>query len=248
MCPLRPLAPPHLVLEQATGTCADARAELQAAQEAAEAALREAVGALGAEKEAQVRAAHDRVLRHERAAHALALGALEAEAERAMRGTLSGLEAARQEGHARHAAGAAALQQAVADMHVAREAELGGVAAEHATALGRVRDEYEAQLTRLHKLSEESWAALRAHADQHTEEQATEHAAVVKLLEREKAAIKEERTAGWVHLPLPEMLRHAMDEAMAKLHEAHGQQLGALKAEHTAALERAEREVKEVRQ
>ena len=61
-----------------------------------------------------------------------------------------------------------------------------------------------------------------------------------------QAAIKEERTAGWAHLPLPEMLRHAMDEAMAKLQEAHSQQLGALKAEHTAALERAERESKEV--
>ena len=44
-----------------------------------------------------------------------------------MRGTLAGLEEARQESHARHAAGAAALQQAVAEMHVAREAELGGV-------------------------------------------------------------------------------------------------------------------------
>ena len=122
------------------------------------------------------------------------------------------------------------------------------MAAEQASALGRVRDEYEAQLSRLHKLSEETWAALRAHADQRTEEQAMEHAAEVERLERAKEAIKEERTSGWAHLPLPEMLRHAMDEALAKLHEAHAQQLGALKAEHTAALERAEREVKEVRE
>ena len=57
---ISPTSPLHLPYippsspSQATGACADARAELQAAQEAAEAALREAVGALGADKEAQV--------------------------------------------------------------------------------------------------------------------------------------------------------------------------------------------------
>ena len=89
-------------------------------------------------------------------------------------------------------------------MHVAREAELGGVAAEQASALGRVRDEYEAQLSRLHKLSEETWAALRAHADQRTEEQAMEHAAEVERLEREKEAIKEQLRASEKVIPIEE--------------------------------------------
>ena len=233
----------QLAIRQAGGACDGAKRELQAAQGAAEGALREALGALHAQREEATAAAHERVLQQERASHALALGALEGGAERDMRATLSSLDDVRQESNARHAAGAAGLAAAVAALHAARETELRGVGAEHTAALARLRDEYERQLSRAHKLSEETWAALRAHGEQTLEEERARHATQLEALEREKAAVREETTAGWAHLPLPELLRQAMEEGIGKLRESHAQQLASLEAEHAAAIDRSRRDV-----
>ena len=52
--------------------------------------------------------------------------------------------------------------------------------------------------------------------------------AQVAKLETEKTAIAEQRARGWAHLPLPDLLRQAMEEGLKEIKAAHSEEVESL--------------------
>ena len=231
-------------LAQATAQCEETRAELRATVEGAEAALREKLGTLHEGSVAELQSSHEAIQASQQVLQAVAVEAVHAQAAEGQRAMLGRLGEIQQEATARHRHSAAALGEAVKALHVRRESELGTVAAEHATALGWLREEYEGQLRRQAKLADEVRAAERAKAEQARSELVAEHEARVSALQTEKQKLAEERAKGWAHLPLPDVLRNALDEGVSELKAVHAEQVTKLNAEHDAQLAelRAERD------
>ena len=222
--------------------CDAARAELRLAQEGAEKAVAAAVSKIDGGGTAELRDQHERLLASQRQIHAEALKAVQAQAVEGQRAMLARLEEIQREASARHRHSAVALGEAVKALHVRRESELGNVAAEHATALGWLREEYETQLRRQAKLGDEVLAAERAVAEQKSADASAAAEAKVAQLETEKKRIAEEKAKGWSHLPLPDLLRQAMDEGLSQLRQAHKEEIDALLAEHEEEMESIEKE------
>ena len=107
--------------------------------------------------------------------------------------------------------------------------------------------DYEAQLARSQKLSEETLNAMRARNDEQTSLMEERHTAQVEALEREKEQIKEQHAAGWAHLPLPALLRSAIDDANAKLAEQHAAELSEVAKERRAEIDAVRAEAEEER-
>ena len=129
------------------------------------------------------------------------------------------------------------LRSALDGVESQREVQLAGALADHAAALEELRGDYEAQLARSQKLSEETLNAMRARNDEQTSLMEERHTAQVEALEREKEQIKEQHAAGWAHLPLPALLRSAIDDANAKLAEQHAAELSEIAKERRAEID-----------
>lgn len=226
-------------LGEAAKGCDEARTELARAQEAAEQAVVTALQALAEEASKELHGQHEMLLGAQRQIHQAALQAVQAQAAAEKQAMRSRLEEVRAEATARHRHSAAALGEAVKALHVRRENELATVAAEHAAALGWLRDEYGAQLRRQAKLSEEVLGAERARADQRRTELSAEHEARVAELATETRTLAEERTRGWAHLPLPDLVRQALEEGLKEMHDVHQVEVGEL-------LMRQQREVEQL--
>ena len=226
-------------LGEAAKGCDEARAELARAQEAAEQAVVTALQALAEEASKELHGQHEMLLGAQRQIHQAALQAVQAQAQAEKQAMRSRLEEVRAEATARHRHSAAALGEAVKALHVRRENELATVAAEHAAALGWLRDEYGAQLRRQAKLSEEVLGAERARAEQRRTELSAEHEARVAELATETRTLAEERTRGWAHLPLPDLVRQALEEGLKEMHDVHQVEVGEL-------LMRQQREVEQL--
>ena len=222
--------------------CDAARTELQAAQEGAEKAVQVALSKLGDASATEMQAQHEALLRSQQVVHGEALKAVQAQAAEGQRAMIARLDEIQREATARHRHSAMALGEAVKALHVRRESELGNVAAEHATALGWLREEYETQLRRQAKLADEVMAAERASAEQKSSEMSASHESKVAALETEKRMIAEEKAKGWAHLPLPDLLRQAMDEGLTQLKQAHSEEVDALMSEHDLEIEQLENE------
>lgn len=229
-------------ISRAALECDAARKELEKAQKAAEESVGAAVGKLDAATSAELRTQHELLLASQRKVHAEALKAVQAQAAEGQRAIVNRLEEVRQEAAARHHHSASALGEAIKALHVRRESELGNVAAEHATALGWLRDEYETQLRRQAKLGDEVLAAERAVAEQKLGDATRQAEAKIEQLETEKQRIAEEKAKGWSHLPLPDLLRQAMEEGLSQLRSAHKEEVDALMREHEEEVEALERE------
>ena len=226
-------------LGEAAKGCDEARTELARAQEAAEQAVVTALQALAEEASKELHGQHETLLGAQRQIHQAALTAVQAQAAAEKQALLKRLEEVRAEATARHRHSAAALGEAVKALHVRRENELATVAAEHAAALGWLRDEYGAQLRRQAKLSEEVLGAERARADQRHTELSAEHEARVAELATETRKLAEERTRGWAHLPLPDLVRQALEEGLKEMHDVHQVEVGEM-------LMRQQREVEQL--
>jgi len=225
-------------LREAARSCDDARAELVTAQHSAEASVQHALANLDKEACQELQAQHEQLLATQRQVHEAALTAAQSQAAAERLALLSRLEDIRAEAAARHRHSATALGEAVKALHVRRENELATVAAEHAAALGWLRDEYEAQLKRSSKLSEEVLGAERARGEQGVAELSAAHEARVAELATEARKLAEERTRGWAHLPLPDLVRQALEEGLNELVRTHADELSALKQEQEQAQER----------
>ena len=226
-------------LGEAAKGCDEARTELAKAQEAAEQAVVTALQALAEEASKELHGQHETLLGAQRQIHQAALTAVQAQAAAEKQALLKRLEEVRAEATARHRHSAAALGEAVKALHVRRENELATVAAEHAAALGWLRDEYGAQLRRQAKLSDEVLGAERARADQRHTELSAEHEARVAELATETRKLAEERTRGWAHLPLPDLVRQALEEGLKEMHDVHQVEVGEM-------LMRQQREVEQL--
>jgi len=80
--------------------------------------------------------------------------------------------------------------------------------------------------------------AERARGEQGVAELSAAHEARVAELATEARKLAEERTRGWAHLPLPDLVRQALEEGLNELVRTHADELSALKQEQEQAQER----------
>ena len=229
-------------LTRAAADCDAARAELESAQSVAEHGVSQALSSLGEATSAAMQTQYEELQRAQRALNARAIDAVGAQASAGESALIGRLDEIQQEASARHRHTATALGEAVKALHVRRETELSAVAAEHAKAISTLREEYERQLKRMSKLADEVLVAERAKAEQDLSDAGKVHEGRVAELETEKEKLREERTKGWAHLPLPDLLRQAMDEGLGELKGAHTEEVERLLLAHAEQMERLQME------
>ena len=138
---------------------------------------------------------------------------------------------ARQESVSRHKRSAMGLAEALDELRARREREMATALEVHSSSLDSLRGQYQTQLERTQKHGDEVLKAQMALTEQAVEEMDEAHQMQVAELEGEKAALREEKATSIAHLPLPDLLRRAMEDGQHEMQEVHAREVEQLRAE-----------------
>ncbi|KAL1500296.1 hypothetical protein AB1Y20_012962 [Prymnesium parvum] len=235
-------------LDQATEECREVREQLHSLQQVVEKQLLAAVEGMTEKQLEAIRQQQEKVAAIHKNNYNKGLEKMYEQQIESQRALTSMLDVIRQESVARHKRSAMGVAEAVEELRLRREQELGDIVAQHQTSIRQMRQQYEAQLERQATLAEEALEAQKAQTAKALSEIEHGYSRQISQPMTDMGATIQVQPTDQYNLALPMSLKNAVEEGESELREAYAQEIRRLQEEHMAEVESVLGELAEIKE